>query len=138
MSVGLHVDFEPHELESNMSNALRIEHTNSQRFALPGCLVDLELRQLVKGDEVISLTTTEAELLEYLAKSAGRIDPMVELTVEDWGYSLLSRTKTVYVNICFLRNKLEEDPRNPVVIRTIRGSGYVFDVTGGKDCRQAA
>lgn len=136
--VDLHVDIELNDLESMMSTSPMFPVSDTKRFSLPGCRVDLVARHLVKNGEIVRLTATEAELLQYFMDNAGRIVPMEELLVEVWGYSPLSRTKTVYVNICFLRNKLEEDPRNPVVIRTVRGSGYLFEQSGCAERRAAA
>ena len=110
--------------------------SNIQTFSLPSCSVDLSARHIVKDGTVIALTATEASLLEYLVQHAGRVVTMEELLVNVWGYSPLSRTRTVYVNICFLRNKIEQDPRQPQYIRTARGYGYWFKFEEG--CEQAA
>jgi len=97
-------------------------------FSLPHCRVDLHGRNIIRDGRVIPLTATEAALLQYLVEQVGRVVPMTELLVNVWGYSPLSRTRTVYANICFLRNKLETDPRNPRHVRTARGHGYWFNM----------
>ena len=49
-----------------------------------------------------------------------------ELLQEVWGYKAIPLTRTVDVHIAWLRQKIEEDPKNPQYIVTVHGQGYRF------------
>ncbi len=65
-------------------------------------------------------------LLRYFAEHRGATLSRVELLREVWGYGALTSTRTVDVHVAWLRQKLEEDPKNPQFILTVVGSGYKF------------
>ena len=77
----------------------------------------------VRGDEVV-LPLKEFQLLEVLLENAGRVVPRHRLIDIVWGSDYFGDTKTLDVHIKRLRAKVEIDPRQPVVIQTVRGVGY--------------
>ncbi len=56
----------------------------------------------------------------------GEVHSRDRLLDEVWGYDAMPSTRTVDVHIAWLRQKLEENPRHPVYIRTVHGIGYMF------------
>jgi DNA-binding response OmpR family regulator len=89
--------------------------------------IDLERMQIQRGGELIYLTPTEFRLLRFLVNSPnlplGR-DAIIEAI---WGYtSDIGSDRTVDVHIRHLREKIEDDPANPLWITTVRGVGYKF------------
>ncbi|MBC8790557.1 MAG: DNA-binding response regulator [Tagaea sp. CACIAM 22H2] len=119
--------FEPEELLLRVRNVLR-------RAPPPGppapksvtfgpFKFDLTRDELTRGDEVVRLTTAEISLLEVLAAS-----PNVPVAREE----LLRRSRltggarAVDVTVTRLRPKIEDDPRNPRHLQTVRGAGYVL------------
>ena len=84
---------------------------------------DLTSRTLTKGDEVIYLTSAEQRLLEILAQVSGQELSRDELA-ERAGVPLSPRT--VDVQVTRLRRKIEEDPKQPRYLRTVRHKGYVL------------
>ncbi len=79
-----------------------------------------------RGDEVVSFTRREMEMLEYLSARSERPVSRDELLTEVWGYAKGAdiETRTVDIHIAKLRRKLEPDPRQPVHLTTVRGAGY--------------
>lgn len=77
------------------------------------------------GREVI-LTATEYKLLKAMMESPGRIFTKKQLFEQVWSDVYHEDANTIMVHISRLREKLEDDPRQPIYIRTIRGLGYKF------------
>jgi two-component system, OmpR family, response regulator RegX3 len=79
----------------------------------------------VDGD-LVDLPPKEFELLAYLLENAGRVLTRGQLIDEIWGSDYVGDTKTLDVHIRRLRTRLEDDPKDPHRIRTVRGVGYRF------------
>jgi OmpR family response regulator RpaB len=90
--------------------------------------IDTNKRQVYKGDERIRLTGMEFSLLELLVSRSGEPFSRSEILQEVWGYTPERHvdTRVVDVHISRLRAKLEDDPSNPELILTARGTGYLF------------
>jgi two-component system, OmpR family, alkaline phosphatase synthesis response regulator PhoP len=89
--------------------------------------IDIDKREVLKKDERIDLTLKEFELLEILIKNSGRVMTRDFLLDKIWGYDYLGETRTVDVHIRHLRQKIEDDDKNPKFIETLRGVGYRFN-----------
>lgn len=76
-----------------------------------------------KGEE-IELTHREFELLHYLARHIGQVMTREHLLETVWGYDYFGDVRTVDVTVRRLREKIEENPSNPLWIVTRRGVGY--------------
>ncbi len=72
------------------------------------------------------LTHKEFELLRMMMENKGKVLTRDILLDKVWGYETEVDTRTVDVHIRYLRQKIEEDPANPVYIKTVRGVGYRF------------
>ena len=88
--------------------------------------VDFEKRQVEVRGEPVRLTYVEFEILAGLARSPGRVFSRTMLLERGWGDSAYRDPRTVDVHIRHLREKLEQDPRHPELIFTVRGVGYRF------------
>jgi len=90
-------------------------------------VIDLDRRRVQRGDRRISLTATEFEILRHLASRPGRVFSRRELLELVRDYEALDQDeKTINVHVSHLREKLEDDPVDPIFILTIRGAGYAF------------
>jgi two-component system KDP operon response regulator KdpE len=89
--------------------------------------IDLDRRIVTKGDETVSLTRTEWQLLQHLATNAGRVMLSAELLSNVWGPEYHNDVQYLRVWVSRLRRKLEENPAAPVIIRTMQGMGYLLD-----------
>ena len=80
----------------------------------------------VHGTEV-ALPLKEFELLEMLLRNVDRVLTRGQLIDRVWGANYVGDTKTLDVHVKRLRAKIEDDPRNPVHLVTVRGLGYKFE-----------
>eukprot|EP01030_Chromulinospumella_sphaerica_P010735 gene10735-10542_t len=87
--------------------------------------IDRSCRGVSLGDEKIDLTTMEFELLWLLASSAGKILSRDDILNRMRGIAFDGLNRSVDVYISKLRNKLNDNPREPVCIKTIWGKGYL-------------
>ncbi|WP_088068564.1 response regulator transcription factor [Gottfriedia luciferensis] len=77
--------------------------------------------------EKLELTPKEFELLLYLTKNKGRVLTRDQLLSAVWNYDFAGDTRIVDVHISHLREKIEQDSKKPVYIKTIRGLGYKLE-----------
>lgn len=90
--------------------------------------VDFASREVSSGGRSVSLTDTEYAILEYMLKKRGSIVTAAELYEAVWGEKFLSGSgNTVMVHVLNLRRKIEENPSNPKILRTVWGRGYQID-----------
>ncbi len=128
--------FSPKELEARIKAILRrvdkiswnTLHTASGIISMGGIRIDTNRRQVYKQNEKIRLTGMEFSLLELLMSKSGEAFSRAAILQEVWGYTPERHvdTRVVDVHISRLRSKLEEDPSNPDLILTARGTGYLF------------
>lgn len=89
--------------------------------------VDFLKHEVKKNGIKVELTLKEFELLDILMKNNGKVLTRDVLLDKIWGYEYVGETRTVDVHIRHLRQKLEEDDKNPRHIETVRGIGYRFN-----------
>ncbi|GAA3734073.1 two-component sensory transduction protein RegX [Leifsonia bigeumensis] len=86
--------------------------------------MDLERHTVeVRGQET-AMPLKEFELLEVLLRNAGRVLTRGQLIDRVWGSDYFGDTKTLDVHVKRIRNRIERDPSNPVMLVTVRGLGY--------------
>jgi two-component system, OmpR family, alkaline phosphatase synthesis response regulator PhoP len=88
--------------------------------------VDLVGTEATRDGEVVNLSAREFQLLRYFIEHRGATLSRDELLKQVWGYSADMYTRTVDVHVASLRQKLEEDPKQPKFILTVQGLGYKF------------
>ncbi len=80
------------------------------------------------GEKQLEFTPKEFELLVYLIENKNRVLTRDQLLSSVWNYDFAGDTRIVDVHISHLREKIEENSRKPIFIKTIRGLGYKFEV----------
>jgi DNA-binding response OmpR family regulator len=88
--------------------------------------IDPSRRSVEVDGELVQLTYVEFELLRTLAAHPGRVYTRELLLESLWGDSAYREPRTIDVHVRHLREKLEQDPRSPQYIFTVRGVGYRF------------
>ena len=83
--------------------------------------------EVFMNGECLEFTPKEFELLVYLLENKNRVLTRDQLLSAVWNYEFAGDTRIVDVHISHLRDKIEENSRKPVFIKTIRGLGYKFE-----------
>lgn len=118
--------YNPQEMLAQVRALLRLVKQQERSKLICGSL-ELSLDEKIvrrNGDE-IALTTTEFGLLTLLIKHQGQVfgrETLLRAMWGDGGWDI--NTRTIDVHIQRLRTKIEEDPKNPELLLTIRGFGY--------------
>ncbi|MDR1422330.1 MAG: response regulator transcription factor [Coriobacteriales bacterium] len=90
-----------------------------------GLVLDVDGQAALLKGQRIELRTMEFKLLRYLVKNKGRVIGKEELFRKVWEDSITG-DNTLNVHIRRIREKLEDDPNSPKLIKTVWGNGYVF------------
>lgn len=89
--------------------------------------VDPERYSVRKNGAELAVTDTELRLLIELMSAHGRVVSREKLLAAVWNYEYLGGSRLVDMAVKRLRDKIEDDPKEPTMIQTIRGVGYRFD-----------
>ncbi|TGE72792.1 response regulator transcription factor [Weissella confusa] len=91
-------------------------------------MIDFDKMVVQRDGEIIKLTPKEYELLAYMAEREGRVLSRETILHGVWGYEYTGPdTRMVDIHLSHLRDKIENDPKHPVHLKTVRGFGYRFD-----------
>jgi DNA-binding response OmpR family regulator len=118
--------FSPRELVLRIESVLRRASAvrQSTRLLTAGPItVDRTARRATRNGEELALTVRELELLAYLMDHPGIAFNREQLMREVWGWTFGDQS-TVTVHVRRLREKVEDDPTNPTLIKTVWGIGY--------------
>ncbi|MBZ5733297.1 winged helix-turn-helix domain-containing protein [Nocardioides sp. TRM66260-LWL] len=101
-----------------------------------GIRVDPATRRVWQGDEQLTLSRKEFDLLHLLISRAGTVVTREELMREVWHTSFWTSSKTIDVHLGWVRRKLGDDPRRPHLITTLRGRGLRFELEHPAQARE--
>ena len=116
--------FEPKELVLRINNILnKTKNKNEKRFIeFDNIKIDLNKLTIIKNKSQFKINNTEKIILEKMINSPGQT-----FTREEIGKLInLYKERSIDVIITRLRKKIEDDPKNPKYLQTIRGAGYVL------------
>ena len=124
--------FSNHELFLRVDSLIRRYRVYHGKGDAPTVIDALEINRdkgiVCKNGRSVEMTKTEFELLQYLIANRGAAVSARKLYEDVWHEKFLpSSANTVMVHILKLRKKLEDDPANPTLIRTVWGKGYQID-----------
>lgn len=131
--------FDPAELVARVNANLRqhdriIQKLTEEKEGQPEEIQVYDLRILVnswkvyKGDREIKFPNREFELLKFLAMNPNIVFSKEQLFEKIWGYDYVGDNATVMVHINRIREKIEDDSRNPKILETVWGAGYRFNI----------
>jgi len=120
--------FSPKELLARVRAVLRRVRRPAvvDRYDFDDVSIDFSKMELARAGKLVECTPQEFKILKYFAQNPQRVISREELLNEVWGYNCYPSTRTVDNHILKLRQKLENDPANPVHFRTVHGAGYKF------------
>ena len=120
--------FEPRELVARIHSVLRrtskIDKTQPQYF--DRLEVDFSKHTVKLDDSIVDLTTNEFTALALLAGNPGKVFNRDEILQALRGIDCDAFNRSVDITMSRLRQKLNDDPKNPAFIKTVWGTGYVF------------
>ncbi len=117
--------FKPKELVARIRTRLRkYEDAAPEALRIGDLSIDVAGHTVVRGDEHLSLTPLEFDLLVCLARKPWQVFTREVLLEQVWGYRHAADTRLVNVHVQRLRSKVERDPENPTIVVTVRGVGY--------------
>jgi two-component system response regulator VicR len=106
--------------------ALDQQRVPAQTMQVGELRLNLDTRQVFKGNTLLELRYKEFELLSLLMSQPGQVVSRAEILDQVWGTDWLGDTRTLDVHIRWLREKIEHDPSQPRYVQTVRGVGYRF------------
>ena len=121
--------FKARELVSRMKKALR-KKVNDNYINIKNIKIDLREAKVYKDDKEVFLTSLEYKILITMALSLNKVFTREKILSDIWDINedfVNDNTLTVYIKR--LREKIETDPSNPEIIKTIRGIGYMIGDT---------
>jgi DNA-binding response OmpR family regulator len=88
--------------------------------------VDLAGHRILRDGQAVHVKPKAFDLLAFLLHHPGQVLTRDQLLEHVWGYDYAGETRTVDVHVHWLRGQIEDDPKSPSFIHTVRGVGYVF------------
>ncbi len=117
--------FKPKELVARIRARIRRnEEPTPAGLQIGDLAIDVTGHSVRRGEESLSLTPLEFDLLLCLARKPGQVFTREALLEEVWGYRHSADTRLVNVHVQRLRAKIEHDPERPDIVLTVRGVGY--------------
>lgn len=126
--------FSVRELTARIKALLRrsnldVNSSNTQaenKITIGTLIMDINKRKVLLNKKEIELTVKEFELLALFMQNPGKAYSRADLLVKIWGYQFEGYEHTVNTHINRLRNKIEFDPSQPQLLKTVWGIGYRF------------
>ena len=127
--------FDPAELVARVNANLRqyermLQRLPQEKTEEPEEIIVQDLRILVnswkvyKGEKEIKFPNREFELLKFFAMNPNIVFSKEQLFEKIWGYDYVGDSATVMVHINRIREKIEDDSKNPKILETVWGAGY--------------
>ncbi|BCU82952.1 DNA-binding response regulator [Polycladomyces abyssicola] len=123
--------FNPLELVARVKSQLRRykQYTNAapvqkNLLSIGGVTLHPEKRQVWVHGQPVHLTPREFDIVALLFRHPGVVFPSEEIYERVWGEPMLTSNNTIMVHIRKIREKIEDDPKNPAIVLTVWGVGY--------------
>lgn len=100
--------------------------TRETAIRVRGLEIDPDARSVRVGGKTVDLTSKEFDILLFLARNPNKVFSKDQLFDRIWGLEAFGDTSTVTVHVGKIREKIENDPKNPQYIQTVWGAGYMF------------
>jgi DNA-binding response OmpR family regulator len=119
--------FDLREVEARIEAVMRrnrAHQTKNIKIKAGDILIDDEKKEVYIKERKVELSPKEYDLLKLLASRPGKVFSHKEILERIWPQSSFASSEDVKKYVYLLRNKIEEDPENPLLILTVRGFGY--------------
>jgi two-component system response regulator VanR len=101
-----------------------IQNINKNIIEIGSLSINTDIRKVFVGDREVRLTTKEFDILELLARNKGSVFTVKNIYEMVWKEEFYKSDNTIMVHITKIREKIEEDPKKPIYIKTVWGVGY--------------
>jgi len=108
--------------------ALYMPSKKSNLKTLGNISLDLSKNSIYIEDRIVGVTPRVAKLLELFMDQPGRIIDREELFRKLWDTEFVDDMRSLDVHVRWLRKAIEEDPKNPINLITVKGKGYLFKI----------
>jgi len=112
---------------NRLTSQLEMENKQENILEIDELIVNLETHEIFKDGKEIKLTPTEFDILVLLGENRGKVFSIENIYNSVWKQDFMQSDNTVMVHIRKVREKIEDDPRNPKYIKTVWGVGYKID-----------
>lgn len=112
---------------SQIANEVVKDDVDDEDIVIDNIRIRPEFFEVYRDDTLLELTPKEFELLLYLIERQGRVITREHMLNSVWNYEFAGDSRIVDVHISHLRDKLEENPQQPKLIKTVRGLGYKLE-----------
>lgn len=112
---------------SQIANEVVKDEVEDEDIVIDNIRIRPEFFEVYRDDTLLELTPKEFELLLYLIERQGRVITREHMLNSVWNYEFAGDSRIVDVHISHLRDKLEENPKQPKLIKTVRGLGYKLE-----------
>jgi two-component system, OmpR family, alkaline phosphatase synthesis response regulator PhoP len=113
-------------IEALLRRPTNLDGAAAVRYQFGKVEIDVRRTEVSRDGKVVPLSAKEFQLLHYFLEHRDATLSREELLREVWGYQEVPSTRTVDVHVAWLRQKIEQDPKNPQYILTVVGFGYKF------------
>lgn len=113
-------------IEALLRRATRAFASSSLFYQFGPIRIDFRKTEITRNGEPLAFSAKEFQLLHYLIDHKGETLTRETLLQKVWDYSAIPYTRTVDVHVAWLRQKIEDDPKQPQWIMTVHGIGYKF------------
>lgn len=114
--------FDSEELLARIKSKLK---TNNSKLSLADLSMDTKTKTVKRGNEIIDLTKTEFNLLNYFLSNKKQVLSREMILTHVWGYESDANTRVVDVYVGYLRNKIDKNYQ-PKLVHSVRGFGYIL------------
>lgn len=94
------------------------------RFVLSDLSIDVAAQRAYRAEEVIELSSKDIKILQLFHLHQGKVISRNMISDYAWGHDYLFNSRAIDQHIFQLRKRIEKDPQNPLIIKTVHGEGY--------------
>lgn len=123
--------FSPSEVIARVQAQLRryfnYSRKSREEISYNNLVLDKKSCEVRKNHELLALNAKEYKLLKFFMENVGRVFTKKQLYENVWEEEYYGDSNTIMVHISHLRDKIEENPKSPIYLKTIRGIGYKLE-----------
>ncbi|OOM11979.1 response regulator transcription factor [Clostridium saccharobutylicum] len=123
-------------VESNLRRCYKYTNQKNKVYSTGELKLFTESFELFKGDKKIELNPKEFKIVQLLISNLGRVFTKKQIYEEVWEEMYIGDSNNIMVHLSHIREKIEDDPKNPVYVKTIRGIGYKIERVNVNETQQ--